>query len=253
MVDIHCHILPQVDDGPKSWDVSVEMCRIAIADGIVHIVATPHANNRYDYDRARYASLLSELCERLQGASLRLTLGCDFHLSYENIQDALTHPGRYVIGDTRYLLVEFSDFSIPPQTSEFFWQFMGNGITPILTHPERNPILQRDLKRILQWVEKGCVVQVTGNALTGRWGEPARKAAVWLLDNHAVHVIASDAHNLDSRPPVLSTARDLVAESYGPEVATALLQDNPEAIVTSRALPYFPAVSGSRSDSRALR
>ncbi len=253
MVDIHCHILPEVDDGPKSWDASLEMCRIAIADGIRHIVATPHANDHYAYDREYFASLLSHLAERLQHESLSFSLGCDFHFSFENIQDALAHPDRYVIGDTRYLLVEFSDFSVPPQTTDFFWQFMAKGIMPILTHPERNPILQRDLNRVLQWAEQGCVVQVTANALTGRWGEPARKAARWLLDNRAVHVIASDAHNPDSRPPILSSARDLVAESYGSEVAMALVEANPEAIIAGKPLPYVPPLKSPHSAFRAFK
>ncbi|MGC2448963.1 MAG: CpsB/CapC family capsule biosynthesis tyrosine phosphatase, partial [Candidatus Sulfotelmatobacter sp.] len=99
MVDIHSHILPEVDDGPKSWDVSVEMCRRAAADGIAHMVATPHANNRYHYDREYLQGMLAHLQE-LIGGSLKLSLGCDFHLSYENIQDALANPTRYVIGST---------------------------------------------------------------------------------------------------------------------------------------------------------
>jgi protein-tyrosine phosphatase len=250
MVDIHCHILPQVDDGPASWEVSLEMCRMAVADGIRHIVATPHANDRYPYDREYYSSLLSRLGEMLQDDTLAFSLGCDFHLSYENLQDAFAHPDRYVIGNTGYLLVEFSNFSIPPQTSEFFWRFLGDGITPILTHPERNPILQRELERVLQWVEKGCLVQLTANALTGRWGPRASKAATWLLDKHAVHVIATDAHNLDNRPPVLSAARDLVAEEYGPEIASSLVEGNPEAVIAGRPLPYLPAVRASRTVSR---
>ena len=108
MVDIHSHILPEVDDGPKSWDVSIAMCQAAAADGITHMVATPHANDRYQYDRERLQGVLERL-QKEAGDAPKLSLGCDFHLSYENIQDALAHPKRYVIGNTRYLLVEFSN------------------------------------------------------------------------------------------------------------------------------------------------
>jgi hypothetical protein len=119
MIDVHCHILAEVDDGPKSWDISEEMCRMAAADGTEHIVATPHANHRYEYDREYLTRVLDYLRQRV-GDSPRLSLGCDFHLSYENVQDAMVHPERYVIESSRYLLVELSNYSIPVQIAETF-------------------------------------------------------------------------------------------------------------------------------------
>ena len=104
MIDIHCHILPEVDDGPKTWETSEAMCRMAAQDGIEHMVATPHANDRYYYDRAYLTSLLAQLQQRV-GPLPRLSLGCDFHLSFENLQAALETPERWSIGNTRYLLV----------------------------------------------------------------------------------------------------------------------------------------------------
>src|ERR1700733_13718515 len=112
LIDIHCHVLPQVDDGAKSWDMAQEMCRMAAADGIEHIVATPHANERYAYDREALAAALERL-RQLVGPAPKLTLGCDFHLSYENLQDALVRPQWYLIEDSRCLLVELSNYSIP--------------------------------------------------------------------------------------------------------------------------------------------
>ena len=244
MVDIHSHILPEVDDGPKSWDVSVEMCRTAAADGITHMVASPHANERYHYDREYLEGLTSRLQERV-GNALKISLGCDFHLSYENIQDALAHPSRYVIAKTRYLLVEFSNYSVPQQTTDSFLKLGDCGMTPIITHPERNPILRESLQRVVEWAEQGCVVQMTGSALTGFWGERARRAAVWLLEHQAVHVLATDAHDLEKRVPILSTSRDAAAEICGREVAHALVEDNPAAIVANQPLPYFPRPVGT--------
>ena len=170
MVDIHSHILPEVDDGPKSWDVSVAMCRAAAADGITHMVATPHANDRYHYDREYLQGLVAHLQE-LVGDAPKLSLGCDFHLSYENLQDAMANPTRYVIEGTRYQLVEFSNFSVPQQTTDSFLKLGDCGITPVITHPERNPILRENPQRVVEWAEQGCVVQLTGSALTGFWGE----------------------------------------------------------------------------------
>jgi protein-tyrosine phosphatase len=239
VVDIHSHILPEVDDGPKSWDVSVAMCRAAAADGITHQVATPHANDRYHYDRAYLQGLLDHL-QQLAGDSPKLLLGCDFHLSYENLQDAFVHPDRYVIGNTRYLLVEFSNYGIPQHTTDSLMKLGDCGITPIITHPERNPILRENLQRVVEWAEQGCVVQMTGSALTGFWGDRTLRAAHWLLERQAVHVLATDAHDTEKRVPILSRARAAAAEFCGDEIADALVEANPRAIVNNEPLPYFP-------------
>ena len=110
MVDIHSHILPMVDDGARSWEIAIEMVQMAQQDGVTHMVATPHANYEFIYDRQSHTALLAELQAKV-GDGIHLLLGCDFHLSYENIEDAVAHPQRYTIGDTRYLLVELSDYS----------------------------------------------------------------------------------------------------------------------------------------------
>jgi protein-tyrosine phosphatase len=239
LIDIHCHVLPQVDDGAKSWDMAQEMCRMAAADGIEHVVATPHANERYAYDREALIAALDRL-RQLVGPAPKLSLGCDFHLSYENLQDVLVRPQWYLIEDSRCLLVELSNYSIPANVEESFTQLGNKGITPVITHPERNPILQNTPQRVLKWVELGCVVQVTASALTGSWGERAWRTADWLLEREAVHVLASDAHDTKYRIPVLSAARREAEIACGAQVAQALVEDNPRAIVSGKALPYFP-------------
>jgi protein-tyrosine phosphatase len=239
VIDIHCHILPEVDDGPKTWDIALEMCRMAAADGITHIVATPHSNDRYTYDREAHTATL----DRLRALTLGqpdLSLGCDFHLSYDNLQGVLANPERYTINSSRYLLVELSDFSIPTQIADCFLKLGDRGVTAIITHPERNTILRQNPQRVLEWVELGCVVQVTANALTGFFGPRVARTAAWLLEREAVHVLATDAHDTEHRIPVLSQARDLVAQAYGQDVARALVEDNPRAILAGQALPYSP-------------
>jgi protein-tyrosine phosphatase len=235
VVDIHSHILPEVDDGPKSWEVAENMCRMAAADGIEHMVATPHSNDRYFYDREYLSSLLQELQRRI-GDRPKLSLGCDFHLSFENMQSALEKPERYRIGDTRYLLVEFSNFSIPPQVDEWFTAMCAAGSVPIITHPERNPILQQSVQRVVQWIELGCTVQITASVFTGSWGARSRQVAEWLLKENAVHFLATDAHDIERRPPVLSAARKIVAKQFGEERAHALVKANPGAVVDNRPL-----------------
>jgi protein-tyrosine phosphatase len=236
MIDIHSHILPGLDDGSKSWDMTLEMCRLAVEDGITHIVATPHADDTYEYSRGRIRDLLAELDEKV-GDQLTFSVGCDFHLSFENIEDAITHPERYTIASKQYLLVELSDYGIPPQVNDALLRLRDGGMIPIVTHPERNGILQRRPERILEWVDAGCLVQVTASAVTGDWGDAPHRTAIWLLEQDAVHVLASDAHDDKRRKPILSEARRHVSRRFGAELACTLVQDNPFAIISGQPLP----------------
>lgn len=239
VIDIHCHILPEIDDGPKSWDVTLEMCRMAAADGISHSVATPHANDRYVYDRPYLTWLLGELQQKV-GPTLQLSLGCDFHLSFENLERVLEHPHTYTIGETNYLLIELSNYSVPAQLGESFFRLGDRGLIPILTHPERNPILQQTPQRVVEWAEQGCLVQVTGSSLTGFWGERPEAVSRWLLERSAVHVLASDAHDAKRRIPKLSSARAAAEKIVGAEYADALVEGNPGAIVKGLPIPFSP-------------
>lgn len=235
MVDIHSHILPMVDDGARSWDVAIEMVKVAERDGVTHMVATPHANYEYEYHREKHEELLAELQSKV-GTEIQLILGCDFHFSYENIEDAVAHPRRYTIGNTRYILMELSDFGIPPNISDMIFALTGKGMVPILTHPERNPLLQRDPERVREWVDMGVLVQITASAFTGKWGKGVQKLARWYAENGLIHVIASDAHSVNHRSPVLSDARKVVGKEYGKEFATQLVETNPMAIIQDQPI-----------------
>ncbi len=234
MIDLHCHILPQIDDGPSSWDATVEMCRIAAQDGIRHIVATPHANHRYRYDRERFESMLQSLQASCDD-SLTFSLGCDFHFSYDNIEDALLHPRRYTIARSNYLLIEFNDFSLMPSIRQGIFRLVSGGIVPIVTHPERNPVLLDNPRQVLDLIDDGCLIQVTANSFTGHWGERPQRMAEWLLKRDAVHVVASDAHDTRHRPPILSAACERVSTLTNKDLVQALFVDNPGAIVATEA------------------
>lgn len=240
MVDIHCHILP-VDDGSSSWQMTAEMCRLASADGITHIVATPHCNDEFAYDRNRYAQMMGDLYDLAEG-KLTFSLGCDFHVSYDNIRGALENPHSYTIYGSNYLLVEFNDFGIAPEQTQCLQELGTVGIVPIITHPERNHVLLRHPEMVLEMADQGCLVQVTANSFTGFWGARSQKMAEWLLKQEAVHVIATDAHDSTHRRPVLSYARNTVANLVGAKVADALVDANPAAIVAGQPLPYQPTM-----------
>lgn len=235
MVDIHSHILPAVDDGAKSWEMAVEMCQMAAADGITHMVATPHANDQFAYDRRQHEDCLAQLREKVSG-KIQLSLGCDFHMSFDNIQALRKNPAEFCIGRTNYFLVEFSDFGMSPQMLETLKEFLDNGLRPIVTHPERNRILQQQPKMILDMAEIGCVIQVTASSFTGFWGKGPKKTAQWLLKNGTLHVLATDSHDLARRKPILSAGRAAVAELAGEEIAESLVSKNPEAIVRGENL-----------------
>jgi protein-tyrosine phosphatase len=235
MVDIHSHILPDVDDGSTSWEMTLSMCEMAAKDGITHMVATPHSNDVYRYNRKMLETTLDELRSRV-GYAMEFTLGCDFHTSFDNIRALRDNPAEFCIGTTNYLLVEFSDFGVSRQMLQMLEEFLGSGLTPIVTHPERNRVLQGHPELVIEMAELGCVIQVTANSLTGFWGSTAKKVSEWLLKKNAVHVLASDAHDPKHRVPILSRAHHAAAAIVGKEVAALLVTDNPAAIIRGESL-----------------
>jgi len=248
MIDIHHHLLFGLDDGSKDIETSVAMAEMAAADGITHVVCTPHANAHYRFDPEVNRRKLAELEARVDG-KITLGLGCDFHLSFDNIDDALKNPHKYSINQKNYLLVEFADLSIPQQMTQVFHEFLVSGIQPIITHPERNLTIQKTPTRLDEWITGGCVVQVTVASLTGRFGKVAMEFAHRLLRQNKVHILATDAHDLRSRPPKMKEAYDLVANRYGAETAERLCVTNPGAAFRGEDFPPQPEVL-SAEDSR---
>lgn len=231
MVDIHCHLLPGVDDGSQDWDTTVAMCRLASEDGITHIVATPHANERYPYNRDVHLRTIDELRKRVPGMSF--SLGCDFSCSYENIQHALTYPEYYAIGSTNYLLLEFGQFSTIHQMSDIVRRFAQTGYHSIITHPERLQVAAGTPDFGNELVNAGGYIQITANSLTGFWGPHIQKASEQLVKDRLVSIIASDAHGTGRRLPNLSKAWQAAAKLIGVESATRLVLDNPQAVVSN--------------------
>ena len=176
---------------------------------------------RYAYRPELVEQRISELTEAAAGV-VRIHRGCDFHLYYENIQQALENPARFTINQKRYLLVEFSDVMILDSASEVFNRMLAAGTTPVITHPERNALLARSLDQITRWVPAGCRVQVTAHSFLGRFGRRAKAAAVRLIERGLVHFIASDAHDTEHRPPVMDVAYRYIAKEYGKVCAETL-------------------------------
>jgi protein-tyrosine phosphatase len=239
MIDIHCHILPDLDDGSESIEMSVEMGEMAIADGITHVIGTPHAHPKYPFIPELVMKRRDEVQAHFEGR-LTIATGCDFHLSYENLQEIRHFPTRYTLNQKKYLLVEFADYSIPPSMDQTLHELHLSGIFPIITHPERNPLIRSKPERLYRWLRQGCYAQVTAGSLAGRFGKPAQEAAEEWLGLNAVHFLASDAHNVSSRPLRLKETYDHVAKTRGADVAQALLVDNPLAAFEGKPLPWVP-------------
>jgi protein-tyrosine phosphatase len=241
LVDIHSHVLYGVDDGARTLEESVAMVQIAAANGTTDLVLTPHANLEFRFKQDVIQARLAEIAAA-SGDALQLYSGCDFHLSYENITDAISNPTKYTIDHKCYLLVEFSDLLIFNNTPEIFAQLLDAGMIPIITHPERNGLLRQRIEQIAAWVEAGSRVQITGQSLLGRFGARAREFCELLLERGLVHFVASDAHDCQDRPPRLNEAYAWIKKKYSEPLAEALFVTNPRAALTGEPLDLAAAL-----------
>ncbi|MBY0507535.1 MAG: hypothetical protein K2X03_26715 [Bryobacteraceae bacterium] len=225
-----------MDDGADTFETSLGMLRAAVAHGTTHIVATPHADPQFHFDPEVNRQLAAKLSSEV-GSGIRILLGCDFHLTFDNIRALMEHPAFYTINAGPYLLVEFSDLVIFKNTTDIFQQMLSAGIVPIITHPERNPLLQQRLTELRGWVELGCLLQVTTQSLSGFWGSRARKFSETLMAENLVHVFASDGHDLEHRPARMDEAYQTVKKDWGEARAERLFVENPRAIIDGLPLP----------------
>jgi len=240
LIDLHCHILPGIDDGATDIAESLAMARMAVADGIQTIVATPHTLNEVYFNPPgkvlQYTDQLQQILssERIE---LRICPGSDAHICAKMMDRVQNLEAATINQNGRYLLVEFPVQTIPADSREELFQLKLNRITPIITHPERNLVFQNDLELLYDLVAMGCLVQITAMSVTGELGEDAMECAHRLLEHGLAHVMASDAHSVDSRPPVLSAGVAAAAQILGSaREAEAMVVDRPEAIVAGAAV-----------------
>ncbi len=231
MVDIHSHIVYGVDDGAKTLENSVAMLEMAAKCGTTDIVATPHSDNKYQYDPEVIIARIAEM-QAAMGDRIRIHKGCDFHLHFDNIRRCEEDRSRFTINGQRYLMVEFADSSIPKNIAYVFQDMLRRDITPVVTHPERNALLMGRVNELVEWVRFGCLIQVTAQSFTGRFGKKAEEGCRRLMRQNMVHFVASDAHDTEWRPPDLREARLLVSTEYGEDVAERLFETHPRMTLT---------------------
>ncbi len=225
------------------------MAEDAIADGITHVVATPHSSSDYSFDYKKVRATRKTLADKLDGR-LTLATGCDFHLNPENLRAARQNPAPFCLNQKTYLLVEFNEFAIPPAMDQTLHDLQLQGLQPIITHPERNQIIRTQPERFRNWINAGCFAQVTAGSLDGVFGPTAKEAAWAWLEQGLIHFVASDAHNTGRRPLKLKFAFDAIASKFNQEKATALLVENPKAAWDGEPLPYVPEVLAPQAERR---
>ncbi len=236
MIDLHCHILPGIDDGSKDDATSLEMARIAAADGIRTLACTPHIypglyENNASGIRARVAALQAQL--DAAGIALQLTFGADAHLTPELIARVKNRTAPTLHGG-RYFLLEPSHHVAPPRFEESVFDFTMAGYVPVITHPERLSWIESKYATFVSLVKSGAWMQITAGSLTGRFGGNAQYWAERMLDDGLVHILATDAHGVRHRAPLLAEGMHAAAKWVGDDEAQRLVVGRPQAILDNR-------------------
>jgi len=240
MIDLHCHIIPGIDDGAQSMEKSLSMARRAFSDGISKIVATPHTMNGIFMNNIREVmSAVTILQDALINNSIDIQIypGADVGICPGMLEMIESGEAGTINNAKKYILLELPSQTIPPKIKEEIFNLKIHGITPIITHPERHPIINYDLEILVELIGVGALCQVTAMSILGDFGEKARQCAEKLLKKRLAHVIASDAHSPNGRPPVLSQAVETAAEIMGSyEEAEQMVTHIPAAILSGDTL-----------------
>lgn len=239
MIDLHFHCLPAIDDGPRTWDAAVALCKAAEEQGIDTIVATPHVLRDPWLNEGVIArdEMILQLNDVL-GGHPKILAGCEYYFSADAVELWEQGSRGPLVGLNRsnYLLMEFPATQLPRAAEAVVHELSLVGVTPVIAHPERNLVFAESPEKLARLVSLGAAAQVTAGSITGHFGRQTQAVTEDLFERGLVHVVASDAHSTDRRPPQLAAARERVKETWGEEQATILFEINPGAIVNNRPL-----------------
>lgn len=241
MIDIHTHILPELDDGARSLDESIQMGLTSAADGIRIMVATPHAHDslHLTHEPGVIRQKIEELNKGLEG-KLEVVIGCELRFTHAVVSQVCVDKSAPTINGGPYVLIEFPHAVVPAGSERAVFELMNNGIKPIVAHPERNHQLMAEPGRFHRLVDMGVLGQLDSGSITGQFGKKVLETARIMTENGLIHVIASDCHNTRNRLPGLSSALAATSELIGEEYARMMVQDNPEAIINGKPVPFRP-------------
>ncbi|MDQ3719322.1 MAG: hypothetical protein M3350_00800 [Actinomycetota bacterium] len=253
MIDLHCHILPGLDDGPEDLETSLEMARVAVAEGIERVVATPHIDLVHGVVPEQIVEGVAEVNSALRSAGIPLSIipGAEIALprvgSLDDDELRALSPGRH-----QYLLVESPYSRATGLLEQVLFDLRIRGFHPILAHPERCPDFQQDTGRLEALVEQGVLCSVDSGSIVGQFGKRVQRFAIELFRGALVHNVASDAHDPVGRPPLLRTALES-AERAVPGIAARaewFTSSVPAAIVAGETIPHTPAPANRARSSR---
>jgi protein-tyrosine phosphatase len=239
MIDLHCHILPGIDDGASDIESAIAMAQLAVSCGITTIVATPHhLPGIYPTTAESVLETLSLLTTEIRAREIPLQIlpGQEIYIEPQTLEKILNRS-LLTINFTNYFLLELPFSQIPERAQEMVFRAGISGFTPILAHPERNIQIQQNPEIIANFTQSGALIQITGSSLVGRQGQETQKTARELLQRELVHVIASDAHTGESGIRDFLQASEYVSSFYGDEVADRLTGLNPQAIISGEKIP----------------
>ena len=251
MIDLHCHLLPGIDDGASDLAVSLKMAKTLVADGVSVAACTPHIlpglyHNTGPQIRAATLKLQNVLND--QGIPLELTTGADNHIIPDFLPQ-LRSGHLLPLANSRYVLVEPPHHVAPPRLEEFFFGLLLGEYVPILTHPERLTWISSHYEVLRRLVRAGVWVQITAGSLSGIFGRNARYWCERMLDEGCVHLIATDAHDVSRRPPNLSVGRKLAAKRVGEVEAQHLVVTRPEGVLRNDLPSNLPPPKAAVSSS----
>ncbi|GEN51423.1 tyrosine-protein phosphatase [Alkalibacterium pelagium] len=233
MIDLHCHILPGVDDGAQTFEDSIQMAKLAVEEGITHILATPHHQKRsWINAKADVIMKVSELQSKLDARNIDLTIfpGQEVSLYGELIKDIDKDEILFTDESQTYVMIEFPTVSIPTYAERLFYELQLNGKTPVIVHPERNHQILEHPNRLKDFIDKGALAQLTAASYTGGFGKKTQKVSRQLIEANLVHFISSDAHNTGNRAFHMNEAYDLLTKEYGRSMSNAFHQTTKDLI-----------------------
>jgi protein-tyrosine phosphatase len=234
MIDIHAHLIPNVDDGPNSLQDALMLCRAVVADGISHSICTPHILPGRFNNTKQALSNAFELFQQqiaLAGIDLKLGLAAEVHMDIRVLElieeEQIPYLGKQADTGINYMLLELPDAQIPVGAEAFVKRLMDKHICPVIVHPERNRSVFNNPAKIRPFVEAGCQLQITAASLLGQFGPLIEKSAWQLIESGSVQAVASDCHNTGGRSPRMTEAKALLIQRYGIDTATALTHTGP--------------------------
>jgi len=257
MIDLHCHILPGLDDGAKSLDEAVEMARIAEKDGIEKIVATPHLfrDNYVHKDLSIIEEKRKELNKTLKMNNIHVEIlnGAEVYIVHNLIDEIRKNRDYLVLNKSAYMFVEFPSKHVFSDVKELFFELMREDIIPIIAHPERNSVFVHHPSLLYELVQMGAPVQANRGSFLGIYGKETEEAVFRFLELNLIHFIASDGHNSRSLIPRISDAVIRVEAELGGKRARALVVDNPKAVLEDQELPFFTEAVNPDKKEKKLR